>query len=75
VVKEYVRLNQVKGPFPQVPHVRYINFVSDFLAAERGATWKEALLAWKKLKKLDLPKNYRSWVKFQKSRKVTVGRR
>jgi SAP domain-containing new25 len=64
LVKEYVRLNLTKEPFAQIPHGRYINFMSDFLAGERGATWEQALRTWKKLKKLDLPKNYRSWVRF-----------
>jgi len=61
LVKEYVRLNQTKEPFAQIPYDCYINFVSDFLAGERGATREQALRAWKKLKKLDTPKNYRSW--------------
>jgi hypothetical protein len=69
LVTEYVRLNQAKEPFAQIPHGRYINFMSDFLAAEKGATRKQALLAWKNLKKLDMLKNYRSWVRFQNSRK------
>jgi SAP domain-containing new25 len=70
LVKEYVRLNLTKGPFAQIPHGRYINFMSDFLAGERGATWAQALHAWKKLKKLDVPKNYRSWVKFNLSKQT-----
>ena len=65
LVKEYVRLNLTKGPFAQIPHGRYINFMSDFLAGERGATWEQALRAWKKLKALDIPKNYRSWVRLK----------
>jgi hypothetical protein len=69
LVTEYIRLSQAKKPFAQIPHGRYINFMSDFLAAERGATWKQALLAWKNLKTLDMPKNYRSWVRFQNSKK------
>jgi len=69
LVKEYVRLNQTKGPFAQIPHGRYINFMSDFLAAEKGATKEQAMKAWRKLKTLDVPKNYRSWVESQ-SQKV-----
>ncbi len=69
LVKEYVRLNQTKGPFAQIPHGRYINFMSDFLAAEKGATREQAMKAWRKLKTLDVPKNYRSWVESQ-SQKV-----
>ena len=68
VVKEYVRLNQTEGPFPQIPMDVYINFVSDFLAAEKGATREQAIKAWERLKMLDIPKNYRSWVKYRSSR-------
>jgi hypothetical protein len=65
LVKEYVRLNQTREPFAQIPHGRYLNFMSDFLAAEKGATKEQAMKAWRKLKILDIPKNYRSWVESQ----------
>jgi hypothetical protein len=68
LVKEYIRLNQHKEPFARIPHGRYINFMSDFLAAEKGATREQAIRAWKKLKALDVPKTYRSWVKSQSSK-------
>jgi hypothetical protein len=68
LVNEYVRLNLTKGRFSRIPIGRYINFMSDFLAGERGATWEQALRAWKKLKKLDVPKNYRSWVRLNSSK-------
>src|SRR5712691_10125234 len=35
LVKQYVRLNQLEGSFPQAPSGRYINFLSKFLAAEK----------------------------------------
>jgi hypothetical protein len=63
LVKEYVRLNQTEGSFAQIPHGRYINFISDFLAAEKGATREQAIRAWEKLKSLNVPKNYRAWVR------------
>jgi hypothetical protein len=65
LVAEYVRLNQTREPFAQIPIDCYINFVSDFLAAEKGATRKRAMKAWKKLKTLDIPKNYHSWARSQ----------
>ena len=65
LVKEYIRLNQTRKPFAQIPHGRYINFMSDFLAAEKGATREQAMKAWRKLKTLDVPKNYRSWMESQ----------
>ena len=63
LVKEYVRLNQTTERFARIPHDRYVYFMSDFLAGEQGATREQAIRAWKKLKTLDVPKNYRSWVK------------
>jgi hypothetical protein len=68
LVKEYVRLNHAKEPFKRIPHGRYINFMSDFLASESGATREQAIKAWKKLKALDVPKDYQSWVKARMDR-------
>lgn len=68
VVREYVRLCQTEKPFTKIPHPRYINFMSDFLGSEKGATRAQAIEAWKQLKKLDAPKIYRSWVKSQSSK-------
>ena len=65
LVKEYVRLSETSGPFAQIPHGRYINFISDFLASEKGATKEQAIQAWKTLKTLDCPKDYSSWIKSQ----------
>src|SRR5712692_5039555 len=63
LVRQYVRLNQVQGSFPQAPSGRYINFLSDFLAGEKHATRARALKAWQQLKKAEIPKNYREWKK------------
>jgi hypothetical protein len=68
LVKEYVRLSQTAGSFVHIPHGRYVNFMSDFLAGEPNATREQAINAWKKLKTLDVPKDYRSWVKSQSSK-------
>jgi len=67
LVEEYVRLNQLKEPFQQIPHGRYINFVSDFFAAEKAATREQVTQAWEELKKLDIPKNYRAWLKWRET--------
>jgi hypothetical protein len=69
LVEEYVRLNQTTKPFPHIPHVRYINFVADFLAAEKGATREQAIREWKKLKTLELRKDYHSWAKHQSAKR------
>jgi hypothetical protein len=64
VVREYVRLNQTQEPFARIPYDCYINFLSDFLASEKGTTREQAMKAWHHLKTLDIPKNYRSLAKF-----------
>ena len=55
--------------FEKIPHGRYINFVAEFLAADKAATHAEAIAAWADLKELDFPKNYVSWVKARARRK------
>jgi hypothetical protein len=68
VVVEYVRLSQTAGPFAQVPIRCYVNFISDFMAAEQNATRQQAIRAWTMLKALDVPKDYRSWKRFRSSK-------
>jgi SAP domain-containing new25 len=70
LVREYARLNQSTARFARVPHGRYINFMSDFLAEQRGATKEQAIKAWSILKSMDVPKTYAAWVK-ARSRKST----
>ena len=70
LVQRYVALNKMPR-FERVPHGRYINFVAEFLAARKGATRAEAIAAWTEVKKLDVPKDYASWIKARPSRKGT----
>ena len=63
LVNEYVRLNGFTGRFARVPHGRYINFMSDFLAARNGATKEQATKAWAMLKRMDVPKTYSAWAR------------
>ena len=67
LVRQYVALNKLER-FEKVPHGRYINFVAAFLKAEKGSTRSEAIAAWAELKRMDIPKNYASWVKAQRKR-------
>jgi len=62
LARQYIVLNKMDR-FERVPHGRYINFVADFLEADRTATRAEAIAAWTALKELDVPKDYLSWVK------------
>ena len=68
LVQKYLALNRVER-FEKVPHGRYINFVAEFLAAEKDATRADAVTAWAELKLMDVPKNYAAWVKTRAVRK------
>ena len=63
LIEQYVRLSQSTQPFTRVPHGRYINFMSDFMARQRGATRARAISAWHSLKTMDCPKTYDAWAK------------
>jgi len=69
LVNQYVELNQTER-FAQIPHVRYVNFLSDFFAAEKDATREQAIKAWKQIKRMDVPNNYRSWARLHSKTKL-----
>jgi len=69
LVRQYVKLNQTVGRFPQVPAVCYINFLSDFFAAEKNVTRAEAIAAWNEVKQFDIPKTYRDWKRYRESKR------
>jgi len=64
LIRRFIELSLVEGPFPQVSHGRYINFLSDYSAGEESASHNEAIQAWKTLKNLDIPKTYSAWKEF-----------
>jgi len=68
LVQQYIALNRMER-FDRVPIVCYVNFISDFLAADTKATRPEIIAAWKEVKKLDVPKDYASWVKARAKRR------
>ena len=61
LVREYVRLNRPDVRHQRAPLACYIYFLSDFFAAEEGATRSDGLRAWAELKRLDGPKTYQAW--------------
>jgi hypothetical protein len=67
LVRQYIALNKIEK-FAKIPQPRYINFVAEFLANERGVTRADAIAAWSELKTMDAPKNYGSWVKARAGR-------
>ncbi len=69
LVRQYIVLNKGQR-FERVPHGRYINFVADFLGADKSTTRVEAIAAWKEIKDLDVPKDYVSWIKARAKRKA-----
>ena len=67
LVKQAIRLNKTKrGPL-RMAHGRYINFISDFMAANRKASHADAVRAWKAIKAMDAPKTYEAWVKMRRN--------
>ena len=68
LVRQYVFLNRMER-FEKSPYVCYVNFLAEFFAAEKGVTRAEAIAAWRELKKLDVSKNYTSWVKARAKRR------
>ena len=69
LVKQYIVLNKIQR-FERIPFRCYINFVADFLAADKKATRAGIIATWNQLKKLDVPKDYASWVKARAKRKA-----
>lgn len=61
LVDKYIELNRSEEPFAREPTGRYINFMSDFLKNEKGATREDAIAAWNELKNLYLAKTYEAW--------------
>lgn len=68
LVVQYVALNQLEDRFPQAASGRYINFIAEFLVGEKNSTRKQGVDAWEELKKLDIPKSYQDWKKYQLSK-------
>jgi hypothetical protein len=69
LVKQAMELNNTKhGPL-RIEHARYINFISDFMAANKKAPREEAVKVWEELKAMDAPKTYESWTRARKAGK------
>jgi hypothetical protein len=66
LVRHAIELNKTKDGPLRVDHARYINFISDFMKANKQAPMGDAIAAWNVLKKLDAPKTYQAWLKARK---------
>ena len=72
LVKQAMELNNTKhGPL-RIEHARYINFISDFMAANKKAPREEAVKVWEELKAMDAPKTYESWTRAHKAGKPSA---
>lgn len=75
LVQHALKLNQEKtGPL-RMEHGRYINFISNFLAANRGAGHRAAVAAWAEIKNISGPKTYDAWRKYNLDRLASVNAR
>jgi hypothetical protein len=61
LVHRALRLNETKDGPLRLDHARYINFISDFMAANRGVPRSRVLRAWEEAKGMDIPKTYEAW--------------
>ena len=72
LIDQAIELNRTKhGPL-RIEHGRYINFISDFMAANKKGSREEAVKAWQELKAMDAPKTYESWARARKRHKGRV---
>ena len=69
LIRQYVELSRPEVKFAKVPVVCYVNFLSDYFKTEKNATREDAIAAWKKLKTMDIPKDYQSWVQHRSTKK------
>jgi hypothetical protein len=67
LVLQAIALNESKrGPL-RMEHGRYVNFISDYMAAHKGASHDAAVRAWHEVKGMDAPKSYAAWVRLSRS--------
>jgi hypothetical protein len=66
LVNQAIALNQSKrGPL-RMEHGRYINFISDYMADNKGASHDDAVRAWHEVKAMDAPKTYATWARLSR---------
>ena len=63
LVLQAITLNESKSGPLRIEHGRYINFISDYVAGNKGASHDDAVKAWHEVKAMDAPKTYAAWVR------------
>jgi hypothetical protein len=66
LVLQAIVLNKSKAGPLRIQSGRYINFMSDFMAENKGASHAEAVRAWREVKAMDAPKTYAAWDRLRK---------
>jgi hypothetical protein len=67
LVLQAIALNESKrGPL-RAEHARYLNFISDYMADNKGAAHDDAVNAWHEVKAMDAPKTYAAWVRLSRT--------
>lgn len=61
LVLQAIALNKSKSGPLRVEHARYINFISDFMKNNTGASHADVVKAWHEVKAMDAPKTYSAW--------------
>ena len=61
LVRQSLTLNQAKSGPLRLEHGRYMNFISDFMAANPGGRHADAVRAWAEVKRVDGRKTYETW--------------
>ena len=74
LVNEYVRLNHPDTTHRRPRVDRYVYFLRDFMAANPSATMAAAIRAWKTLKTMDSPKNYRAFARTPPNKRLLLSR-
>jgi hypothetical protein len=65
LVLQAIALNESKrGPL-RIEQGRYMNFISDYMAANKGASHRDAVKAWHEVKAMDAPKTFAAWIRFR----------
>ncbi|MBV8847438.1 MAG: hypothetical protein JO307_31900 [Bryobacterales bacterium] len=68
LVLQAIALNESKrGPL-RAAYGRYINFISDYMAGNKGAAHDDAVRAWHEVKAMDTPKTYAAWARLSRRR-------
>lgn len=60
IVHQFIELSNKKERLPRIPSTKFNNFITDFLAANKGER-SDAIKAWELLKEANTPKTFKAW--------------